>query len=117
MIFDKAAQQWVCANPLELVTGMRLCHLLMQQKVSSIIAGTVLVYERDNLILFQTSEILYIHYLTEESGVGFEKGSGMMLDSGLLKWENFDLDSFPPFSKCRLPTIMELEIYNRLCDL
>lgn len=117
MMFDKVAQQWVCTKPHELVTGMRLCHLLMQKNVSSIIAGTVLAYERDNLILFQTSEILYIHYLTKESVVGFEKGSGIMLDSGLLKWEKFDLGSFPPFSKCRLPSIMELEIYNKLCDL
>lgn len=117
MIFDKVYQQWVCTNPLELVTGIRLCHLLMLQKVTSIIAGTVLAYEGDNLILFQTSEILYIHYLTEESGVDFEEGSSIMLDSGLLKWKSVDLDSFPPFSKCRLPAIGELEIYNKLCNL
>lgn len=118
MIFDKAAQQWVCTNPLELATGMRLCHLLMLKNVSSIIAGTVLVYERSySLVMFQTSEILYIHYLTEESGVAFEKGSSIILDRRLLKWENFDLDSFPPFSKCRLPSVMELDIYNKICNL
>lgn len=118
MIFDKAAQQWVCSNPLELVTGMRLCHLLMLKKVSSIIAGTVLVYERnDTLIMFQTNEILYIHYLTEESGVDFEEGSCVIFDKKLLRWDNYDLHSFPPFSKCRLPSVMELDIYNKICNL
>lgn len=118
MIFDKVAQQWVCTNPFELVTGIRLCHLLMEQKVSSIIAGTVLIYERDYaLIMFQTSEILYIHSLTEESDVDFEKGSSVIFDKKLLCWEIFDLDSFPPFSKCRLPSIRELEIYNKVCSV
>lgn len=118
MMFNKADQQWICTNPLELVTGMKMAHLLMLEKVSSIIAGTVLLYERkDCWIMFQTSDIIKLHLTEKESGVDFEKGSCIRLNRATLKWESFDLDYLPPFSECRLPTIGELEIYNNLCNL
>lgn len=118
MIFVKAAQQWVCENPLELVTGMELCHLLMLKKIYSIIAGTVLLYDRtDYLIMFQTSDIIKVPLTEKESVVDFEKGSCIGLNKATLKWESFDLDYFPTFSECRLPTIEELKIYNKLCNL
>lgn len=118
MIFDKAAQQWVGENPLELVTGIRLCHLLMLKKINSIIAGTVLLYNRkDYLIMFQTSHIIKLHLTEKESVVDFEKGSCIRLNKATLKLESFYLDHFPTFSDCRLPTIGELEIYNKLCNL
>lgn len=117
MIFDKAAQQWICTNPLELVTGMRMAFILSEKKEYSIIAGTVLCVRNNDLFMFQTNEPLRIAYITDDTSIDFEKGSCIRFRSSSRRWEVCDMDFLPPFGECRFPSLSELKSYNKLCKL
>lgn len=82
--------------------------------VTSIKQGTLIVFEFNRVFIFQIKNDLNLLSVNNASYVNYLAGS--VIDLGTGKPIEF-LEFAPRFKNCRLPTILELEQYERFSTI